>query len=59
MFGNILQVYIEIHIYILMYNIILSYVPLHKNRTILLQIGRPHFKDIIDHLKSHELCFSG
>lgn len=41
-----------------MYNIILSYVPLHKNRTILLQIGRPHFKDIIDHLKSHKLCFS-
>lgn len=41
-----------------MYNIISSYVPLHKNRTILLQIGRPHFKDIIDHLKSHKLCFS-
>lgn len=42
-----------------MYNIIVSYVPLHKNRTILLQVGRPHFKDIIDHFKSHKFCFSG
>ena len=32
-----------------MYNITLSHVPLHKNRTIFVQIGRPHFKDIINH----------
>lgn len=43
-----------------MYNIILSYVPLHKNRTILyIQIGKPHFEDIIDHLKRYKLCFLG
>lgn len=33
-FGSILRVYIEIHIYISMYNIVLSHVPLHKYRTI-------------------------
>lgn len=42
-----------------MYNIIESYVPLHKNRTILLQVGRPHFKDIVDRFKSHKFRFSG
>lgn len=38
-FGSILQVYIATHIYILMYNIILSYVPLHKYRTILYRLA--------------------
>lgn len=39
MFISIPQVYIEIYMYILMDNLILCYVPSHKNRAILLQIG--------------------
>lgn len=38
-FGSILQVYIATDIYISMYNIVLSYVPLHKYRTILYRLA--------------------
>lgn len=58
--GSILQVYIATDIYISMYNIILSYVPLHKYRTILYRLADHILRtSLIIFFKKSQIVFLG